>query len=762
MNLRSRLALPARGPGLDAAPAAPAKSPALPSPARSFLDNLLKLRLVSPSAADHFLAQSADYLPQFTNGEQLGRALAQAGLLTNYQLDRLLAGTSHGLVIGNYRVLERLGAGGMAVVFLGEHLYMKRLAAIKVFPVDDDCPVMLLERFYAEMRVLADLHHPNIVLAHDAGRLPAQAPGMPALLYLVMEHVPDGDLEDHVLKHGPTPVAVACDWVRQAASGLQAAHDRHLIHRDVKPSNLLLGERGQVKLVDFGLAREFTSQLTDPRALLGTLEYMAPEQSHDASMVSARADVYGLGATLFWLLTGETPYPPTRTVAQALALLQTTRPRRARDLRPDLPPALDDLIDRLLDPDPGRRPALPLAVMNALLPFALADGAPAREAAAGSAIARPVSSAKSALDRRRALVVDDDRQVQTLMRAALEPLGAECVAATTAAAALDAAARQKFDLVLLDLSLPDGDGYEVCRRIREDYGSPHLKVIVVSGRGNQNTLAEALPRGADDYIPKPFELRQLTAKVTHAIRLKEAQERADALARELLLTNTQLEDTLAARTNDVRKAQNALLFAMAKMAESREGETPGHLRRLQQYCRQLAEAVAGEPTWAGVVDPNFLEQLDRCVPLHDIGKIGLPDLLLLKPGKLDDAERQVMQTHAVIGDRMLEALAQEHGHSLDFLGAARAIVRHHHERFDGAGYPDRLAGDAIPASARLVAVADVYDALRRPRFYKQAFSHPETVHIIAHGSDGQFDPALVRAFLACEKGLERVYRLLPM
>jgi putative two-component system response regulator len=198
------------------------------------------------------------------------------------------------------------------------------------------------------------------------------------------------------------------------------------------------------------------------------------------------------------------------------------------------------------------------------------------------------------------------------------------------------------------------------------------------------------------------------------------------------------------------------------MAESREGETPGHLRRLQQYCRLLADAVAGEPTWAGVVDAAFQEQLERCVPLHDLGKIGLPDHILLKPGPLDPAERRLMETHAVTGDRMLEALGREHGHSLDFLGAARAIVRHHHERFDGTGYPDRLARDAIPAAARLVAVADVYDALRRRRYYKSPFSHPEAVHIIARESPGQFDPALVRAFLACEKGLERIYRVFPM
>src|SRR5262249_36599356 len=158
---------------------------------------------------------------------------------------------------------------------------------------------------------------------------------------------------------------------RQAAAGLQAAHDQHLIHRDLKPSNLLLSERGQVKLVDFGLARQFSSQITDPRSLVGSLEFMAPEQRHDPSTVSASVGIYGLGATLLWLLRGGPPYPMTRNVGAALRALQQESPRRLRDLRPDAPPELDALLERMLARDPARRPALPLAVMNVLTPFAL-------------------------------------------------------------------------------------------------------------------------------------------------------------------------------------------------------------------------------------------------------------------------------------------------------------------------------------------------------------------------------------------------------
>jgi putative two-component system response regulator len=193
------------------------------------------------------------------------------------------------------------------------------------------------------------------------------------------------------------------------------------------------------------------------------------------------------------------------------------------------------------------------------------------------------------------------------------------------------------------------------------------------------------------------------------------------------------------------------------MAESREGETPGHLRRMQLYCRCLADKLAPHAAWQGVVNPRFLDQLERCVPLHDIGKIGLPDTLLAKPGPLTDEERALMQTHTLIGAGILDALAREYGESLAFLAVAAVIVRYHHERWDGHGYPDGLAGEAIPPAARLVALADVYDALRRKRLYKAALSHGEAVQVILHQSPDQFDPAILEAFAVCQEEFDRIY-----
>ena len=739
-----------------------------------FLERILRIQLIVPALAQRFLTQNASHLPEYSDPLSLGRSLVQADLLTQYQLDRILAGTLHGLILGNYKVLERLGAGTMGVVFLAEHYLMKRRVAVKVLPVDEGADA-LLERFYSEILVLADLHHPNIVTAHDAGELLPSGPRMPPLLYLVMELVDGGDLEHHVMEHGRVSIPQGCDWIRQAACGLQEAHDHHLIHRDVKPSNLLLNRQGQVKLVDFGLVRQFSSVLTSPRVLLGSVEFMSPEQSRDPTLVGAQSDIYGLGASLFWFLTGELPFAQAKTLAAALRALQQDRPRRLKSLRPDAPQELDDLVDKMLDPDPSRRPTMPITIMNALTPFCTRPTSSVLDLELENPLRswRQVSklpdapTTKGQVENspppgvgqgRRLLIVDDEKSVHDLCRQSLEPAGYHCETAETAGRGLETLRNRPCDVVLLDLKLPDKDGYEVCRTLRGYPYPPNLRVIVVSGVPDQTELSEALIHGADDYLAKPFHPRELLAKVQHAFQQKDALDQYDKLHRNLRSSNDQLEHSLVARAGDVRQAQNALLFAMAKMAETRDGETSGHLRRLQQYVHCLGSKAAEDLAWSSIANPTFLEELRRCVPLHDIGKIALPDHILLKPGPLDPAERAQVERHTLIGYDILESLAREHGNSLPFLGMAMAVVRSHHERYDGKGYPDHLEGDNIPEAARLVAIADVYDALRRQRRHKSALPHAQTVRQILEGSPGQFDPFLLHTFAASEKEFERIFR----
>lgn len=741
-----------------------AECPQLPQTGREFLERILNIQLFPPALAQRFLADHVSRLTEYSDPLVLGRALIQANLLTQYQLDRIMAGTTHGLILGNYKVLERLGAGTMGVVFLAEHYLMKRRVAVKVLPVDDECDEALLERFYSEILVLADLHHPNIVTAHDAGELIPSGPRMPALLYLVMELVDGGDLERYVMEHGRVDIPQGCDWIRQAACGLQEAHDHHLIHRDVKPSNLLMTRQGQVKLVDFGLVRQFSSVMTSPRVLLGSVEFMSPEQSCDPTLVGAQSDIYGLGASLFWFLTGELPFPKAKSLASALRALQLERPRRLSKLRPDVPQELDDLVDRMLDPDPSRRPTMPITIVNALAPFCTRPAGsmldlglenPMRAQESSQGAHAPRSEIKQ---RRRILIVDDERSIHEMCTHALERLGYQCEVAETAARGLEVLRNRPCEVVLLDLKLPDGDGYEVCRTLRGYPYPPNLRVIIVSGVPDQTELSEALVRGADDYLAKPFNPRELLAKVQHALEQKDALDRYDQLHRNLRSSNDQLEHSLVARAGDVRQAQNALLFAMAKMAESRDDETAGHLRRLQEYVHCLGKKAAQDLSWSSIANPAFLEELRRCIPLHDIGKIAVPDQILLKPGVLDAAERAQMERHTLVGYDILQSLAREHGNSLPFLGMAMTVVRSHHERYDGKGYPDHLQGDNIPEAARLLAIADVYDALRRQRHHKPALPHAQTVRQIAEGSPGQFDPFLLRTFTACEKDFERIFQ----
>src|SRR5579871_99889 len=427
--------------------------------ARDFLDRLLEQQLLNSDSVVQFLERMRDGLSQYAEVESLGQALVEAGLLTAYQLDRILAGTTHGLILGNHRVLDRLGAGAMGVVFLAEHMLLKRQVAIKVLPMDDECPPALWERFCSEMRVLATLHHPNVVMAFDAGQVPVAGSRMPTLLYLAMELVSGGDLEQYVQDHGPVAIPQACEWIRQAACGLQEAHDHHLIHRDVKPSNLLLSAQNQVKVTDFGLVRQFSSRLTSHHNLLGTLDYMAPEQSCDPSLVDGRADIYGLGATLFWLLTGELPYPPAHSLREALRSIQSGKPRHVKSLRAEVPAELDALIDRMLQLDPAQRPALPLNIMNELLPFTtngrsrptIAEATePDAQPAEPVADAEPATASSAGL--KRVLVVDDEAPVRLLARATLETSDLMCSEAADGATALAILQKQDYDLILLDRS----------------------------------------------------------------------------------------------------------------------------------------------------------------------------------------------------------------------------------------------------------------------------------------------------------------------
>ena len=530
--------------------------------------------------------------------------------------------------------------------------------------------------------------------------------------YFAMEYVPGEDLEQQVRRAGPLPLDKACSLVCQVASALEEAHRHNLIHRDIKPSNILVTPEGQSKLLDFGLARRFSdTHLTQPGTILGSLDYMAPEQAGARTAIDQRADIYALGGVLCWCLTGKTPFPTPDTFAEAVAARQTLLAPSLRFLRPDLPSNLDAILARMMALRPEDRYSTAQAVMSALLPFLKTANSgiwslPAETTPEGGSF-----QATRASRVHQVLIADDSSTSRLFSRLVLEQEGFACDEATDGRNALEATRTKAYDLVLLDINMPELSGPEVLRQLREEPPGPNLKVIILSGGVSPDEMSELLAAGADDYLPKPPSIPQLLARVKSVLAHKDAQDRSDLLNRHLLAVNNELERALRASAGDMAHSRNALLLALAELAEMRAGQTGAHLRRLQSYCRSLAEELCALPAFAGQVDANFIAMLEGCAPLHDIGQAALPDHILRKAGKFDHEERLIMQAHTTLGADILQGIARRHCSALAVLQMAADIARHHHECYDGTGYPDRLAGNSIPLAARIVKVADVYDAL---------------------------------------------------
>lgn len=298
---------------------------------------------------------------------KLAGLLVRDGILTHFQAEQFLLGKWRRFTIGKYKVLERLGSGGMGSVYLCEHKFMRRRAAVKVLPQAKAEDPAALERFYREARAVAALDHPNIVRAYDIDQ-------EEKLHFLVMEYVDGSSMQEIIKKFGPMDVTRAAHYIRQAAIGLQHAHQTAgLVHRDIKPGNLLVDRTGTVKILDMGLARFFHDTEDDltkkfDENVLGTADYLAPEQALDSHSVDIRADIYSLGATFYFLLTGNTPFSEG-TVAQKLIWHQTRQPKPVRTIRPDVPAELAAVLDKMMAKSPGQRYQTPSDVVEALAPW---------------------------------------------------------------------------------------------------------------------------------------------------------------------------------------------------------------------------------------------------------------------------------------------------------------------------------------------------------------------------------------------------------
>lgn len=358
-QLRTVRDTPALPPAAPASPAAPKliDHPRLPAAAKQLLGEAVQAGILTNREIREFLGRVGDRVIQLNTREGTANALVQFEVLTAHQKSRLVSGQTHGLILGNYRVLDRLGGGTVGTVFTAIQPFLQRKVAIKVLSVDPEHHESTAERFRDESRILAKLAHPNVVGVHDAGEVPGAAPGE-MLWYTVLELVDGGDVEQFLYEHGPQPLPQAVLWGVQIAAGLSAIHAGGIVHRDLKPGNLLLTTSRQIKIADFGLARQPTSTRTPCQTLLGTLEFLAPEQLHDPSTAGPPADVYSFGAILFWMLSGQLPYPDGLNSKEILDFLATDQPRRLKEVRAGLPVSLDELIAKMLVRNPGQRPNL--------------------------------------------------------------------------------------------------------------------------------------------------------------------------------------------------------------------------------------------------------------------------------------------------------------------------------------------------------------------------------------------------------------------
>lgn len=343
----------------------------------------------------------------------------------------------------------------------------------------------------------------------------------------------------------------------------------------------------------------------------------------------------------------------------------------------------------------------------------------------------------------RILVVDDMPENAMVLRSFLEPLGYRVEYAAHGEEALDRVDSDPPDVILLDIAMPGMNGFEVCRRLKQNPDTVHIPVVIITGMADKETNVEAVKCGADDFLIKPFDRILLEARIKNSSTTKLLHDR-------LVEYKNELERKVKARTQQVVQTQQVTVFALAKLAESRDNETGDHLERMRSYARELAAEIITLDKYRDTCDESYAQAIYQSTPLHDIGKVGIPDSILLKPGKLTEEEFEIMKHHCRIGGDTLRAADIEAGRD-SFLAMGRDIAYYHHEKWNGSGYPFGLAGEAIPLCARIAALADVYDALSSRRPYKEPFDHEKSRAIILEGSGTHFDPDIVNAFLGREE-----------
>ena len=349
----------------------------------------------------------------------------------------------------------------------------------------------------------------------------------------------------------------------------------------------------------------------------------------------------------------------------------------------------------------------------------------------------------------RIMVVDDTPQNLRLLENLLNERGYRVFALPGGEMALRAARKNPPDLILLDIDMPGMTGYEVCEKLKADSSLAEIPVIFISALNETADKVRAFEVGGVDYVTKPIKFEEVAARVATHLKIR-------ALQASLEEHNRRLEQIVAAQVRKISESQMATIFALAKLAENRDTDTGEHLERVQEYCRVLTVGIKEASCYSRLVDDDFVANICQASPLHDVGKVAIPDRVLLKPGRLTADEFEIMKTHAPIGAQTLMAVLARYPDNT-FVRMGIDIARSHHERWDGKGYPEGLAGEDIPLAARLMAVVDVYDAFRSDRCYREGLDHVTTRGIVLEGRATQFDPVVTDKFLELEGVFREIY-----
>lgn len=347
------------------------------------------------------------------------------------------------------------------------------------------------------------------------------------------------------------------------------------------------------------------------------------------------------------------------------------------------------------------------------------------------------------MDREKTIMIVDDTEmnIDILVEALQDEY--ELIVAINGLEAIELIEEEKPDLILLDIMMPEMDGYEVLKKIKDNPELNHIPIILLSAITDSDSKTKGFSLGAVDYVTKPFEIVEVKARVKTQLRLEEARLALES-------QNNILEEKVKERTQLIERTNSATIYCLAALAETRDPETGQHIKRTQEYIRELALELRKSKEYEHVLTNEYIELLHKSAPLHDIGKVGVKDSILLKPGKLTDEEFEEMKMHTIYGGESLMVGIRELGEE-SFLTLAQEIALTHHEKWDGSGYPKGLSKKEIPISGRLMALSDVYDALISKRVYKGAFSHEEARKIILESKGTHFDPDIVEVFIKIEE-----------